>query len=259
MDIVVCVKRVPLTQEVDLDIDESGKELKENSLVYVLNDWDNYAVEEAVALQEKFGGTVTAVTVGEEDDEEVLRRALAMGADRAIRVDPGDRKLDGFVVSRVLAQVISGIPPQLVLAGVQADDDNCGMVGIMLAEHLGLAHEAVVTAIEPGEGEAKIHVELEGGMDEISKIALPAVLSIQTGINEPRYVSIMGIRKAKKKELKVVGIDELNLPEEDLVPRTLVDELFLPPETEGAEIIEGDSSAVAERIFQIIREKGGIS
>jgi electron transfer flavoprotein beta subunit len=259
MDIVVCVKRVPLTQEVDLEIDASGKNIKKGALAYVVNDWDNYALEEAVLLQERFGGSVTAITIGDEEDEEVLRRALAMGADRAMRIEPGDRKLDGFVVSRILAQVIHGIPHDLVLTGVQADDDNCGMVGIMLAEHLGLAHAAVVTGIEPADGGAKIKVELEGGTDEISRIKLPAALTIQTGINEPRYVSIMGIRKAKKKELKVVALDELNLPEEDLTPRTVVEELFLPPETEGAEIIAGDASAVAGRILQIIKEKGGIA
>jgi electron transfer flavoprotein beta subunit len=259
MDIVVCVKRVPMIQEVDLEIDANGKEVKKDSLAFVLNDWDNYAAEEAVVLQEKTGGSVTVITIGDEEDEHFLRKVLAMGADKAVRIDPGDRKLDGFVISRALAQVIGGIPHDLVLTGVQADDDNCGMVGVMLAEHLGLAHAAVVTGIEPADGEAKIQMELEGGVDEISKIKLPAVLSVQTGINEPRYVSIMGIRKANKKELQVVSLDELNLPEEDLTPRTTVEEMFLPPETEGAEMLEGDASAVAERILQIIKEKGGIS
>jgi electron transfer flavoprotein beta subunit len=130
------------------------------------------------------------------------------------------------------------------------------MVGIMLAEHLGLSHAAVVTGVEPEGEEATIKVELEGGMDEVSKIRLPALLSIQTGINEPRYVSIMGIRKAGKKELKVLTVDDLNLTEDDLTPRTVVEEVFLPPETEGAEMIEGDASAVAEEIIRILTEKG---
>lgn len=256
MNIIVCIKRIPLTQEVDLEIDASRKEVKKDALPFVLNDWDNYAVEEAIQLKEKLGGEVTAVTLGQEEDEEVLRRALAMGADRAVRIDPGKREIDAFVASRALAQLIQGLPYDLILTGVQAEDDNCGMVGIMLAEHLDLAHAAVVTAVEPGKGDAVIRVELEGGMDEVAKIRLPALLSIQTGINEPRYVSIMGIRKAGKKELKVVGIEDLKLPEEDLKPRTMVEELFLPPETEGAEMIEGDPSKVADRILQIIREKG---
>ena len=144
----------------------------------------------------------------------------------------------------------------LVLAGVQADDDNHGMVGIMLAEHLGLAHAAVVNSVTPeGEG-ATISVELEGGIDEVSKISLPAFLSIQTGINEPRYVSIMGIRKASKKELNVIPLAELGLSDDDLAPRTIIEEIFLPPETEGAEMIEGDPSTVAEDIIRIMKEKG---
>ena len=256
MNIVVCVKRVPLTQEVDLEIDGTGKDVTKDALAYVVNDWDNYAIEEAVLLQEKFGGTATAITIGTEDDEEVLRRALAVGADRAIRIDPGELELDGFVISKLLAGVIKDLDHDLILTGVQADDDNCGMVGIMLAEHLGLSHAAVVTGVEPEGDEATINVELEGGMDEVSRIRLPALLSIQTGINEPRYVSIMGIRKAGKKELKVLRVEDLNLTEDDLTPRTMVEEAFLPPETEGAEMIEGDASTVAEEIIRILTEKG---
>jgi len=256
MDIVVCIKRVPITQEVDLEIGEGKKDVRKDGLPYVINDWDNYAVEEAVRLREKFGGTVTAITIGNEDDEEVLRRALAMGADRALRIDPGEREMDGFVISRVIAAAVKDMVYDLVLTGVQADDDNAAVVGVMLAEHLDLPHCAVVTHIEPEGGEAVVKVELEGGMDGISKIQLPALLTIQTGINEPRYVSIMGIRKARKKELNMVHVDELSLSEEDLTPRTIIDEIYLPPETEGAEIIKGDASNVAEAILHILSEKG---
>jgi electron transfer flavoprotein beta subunit len=130
------------------------------------------------------------------------------------------------------------------------------MIGIMLAEKLGLAHSAVVTGFEAEGSEATINVELEGGLDEVSKIKLPALLSIQTGINEPRYVSIMGIRKAGKKELNVVKVEDIGLSDEDLVRQTIIEEYFLPPETEGAEMIEGDPSAVAEAILRILKEKG---
>ena len=256
MNIIVCIKRVPLTQEVDLEIDGIKKDVKKDALAYVVNDWDNYAIEEAVLLKEKFEGAVTALTIGEEDDEDALRRALAMGADKAIRIDPGERDLDGVVISRILAEIIKGLEYDLVLTGVQADDDNCGMVGIMLAEQLGLAHAAVVTGMEPEGNEARIRVELEGGLDEVSKISLPALLTIQTGINEPRYVSIMGIRKAGKKELNVIKVEELNLSEDDLSQRTIIEDVFLPPETEGAEIIEGDASTIAEEIIRIMKEKG---
>ena len=179
-----------------------------------------------------------------------------MGADKSIRIEPGERELDGFVISKILAKTIRDLEYDLILTGVQADDDNAAMVGIMLAEELGLSHAAVVTGMEPEGNDATINVELEGGMDEVSKIKLPSLLTIQTGINEPRYVSIMGIRKARKKELAVINVEDLGLSEDDLTQRTIIEEVFLPPEIEGAEMIEGDPSSVAGQIIQIIKEKG---
>jgi electron transfer flavoprotein beta subunit len=164
--------------------------------------------------------------------------------------------MDSYVISKILSTMIKPLDFDLVMTGVQADDDNSGAVGGMLAGHLGLAHAAVVTALEPGEDEVTIRIELEGGIEEISKIRLPALLTIQTGINEPRYVSIMGIRKAAKKELKIVNLEELGLGENNFSTRTRVEELFLPSEKEGAQIIEGDSTSVAEEIIQILKEKG---
>ncbi|MBW2334653.1 MAG: electron transfer flavoprotein subunit beta, partial [Deltaproteobacteria bacterium] len=149
MDIVVCVKRVPLTEEVDLVIDEQKKGIKKDQLAFVLNDWDNYAIEEAIILKEKYGGEVVAVTVGSEDDEEVLRRSLAMGADRAIRVEVDDiSRFDSFGISKILARVVKDLPHDLVFTGVLADDDNGGVVGMMIAEELKLNHACMVTAIE---------------------------------------------------------------------------------------------------------------
>jgi len=201
MDIVVCVKRVPLTEEVDLVIDEQKKGIKKDQLAFVLNDWDNYAIEEAIILKEKYGGEVVAITVGSEDDEEVLRRSLAMGADRAIRVDAGDiSRLDSFGISKILARVVKDLPYDLVFTGVLADDDNSGMVGMMMAEELNLNHACMVTAIEIEDGKARTTSELEGGLGEASLVELPTLITIQTGINEPRYVSILGIRKGRQKK-----------------------------------------------------------
>lgn len=256
MEIVVCVKRVPMTQEVDLEIDARKRDVRKDVLAYVINEWDNYAIEEAILLKEKFGGTVTAVTVGKEDDEEVLRRCLAMGADKALRIDPGDLVLDPHVVSMLLAGVIKGLQYDLLLTGVQADDMNEGAVGAMLAERLSLPHSAVVTRVEPSDKDLKVRVELEGGTDEVSRIKLPALLAIQTGINVPRYVSIMGIRKAAKKELNVINVQDLGFSQDDLLPWTTVEELYPPPETAGAQIIEGDPGTVADEILKIIKEKG---
>ncbi|MBA4393144.1 MAG: electron transfer flavoprotein subunit beta [Desulfobacca sp.] len=256
MDIIVCVKRVPFIQEVDLEIDDQKKDLDKESLAFVMNDWDNYAIEEAVQIKEQMGGTVTAITVGSEEDEEVLRRCLAIGADKALRLDPGTTELDGFGISRVLAEIVKGLAFDLILTGVQAEDDNLGMVGIMLAEHLGIAHAAVVTGLEVKDKEAEIRCELEDGLDEKSILTLPALLTIQTGINEPRYVSIMGIKKAAKKGIDQIPLADLHLTAEDLTPRTVIEEAFLPPETEGAEMITGEPSLIAEEILRILKEKG---
>lgn len=256
MEIIVCVKRVPMTQEVDLEIDSQKKGVRKDALAYVINEWDNYAIEEAILLKEKLGGNVTVITVGKEDDEEVLRRCLAMGADKALRIDPENTDSDPFVLSKILATVIGGLKYDLVLTGVQADDFNEGAVGTMLAERLSLPHCTVVTRAEPTDAELTVRVELEGGMDEVSKIRLPALLSIQTGINVPRYVSIMGIRKAAKKELTVRKVQDLGLSADDLSPRIIIEELFPPPETAGAQIIEGDPGTVADEILKIIKEKG---
>ena len=246
-----------MTQEEELEIDAKKKDVRKDELAYVINEWDNYAVEEAILLKDKHGGTVTAVTIGGEDDEEVLRRCQAMGADKAIRVDPGDVEMDAFVISRALAAVIRGLKYDLVFTGVQADDFNEGAVGGLLAEQLDLPHAAVVTRIEASDKNVTVRVELEGGTEEVSKIMLPALVSIQTGINEPRYVSIMGIRKASKKEINVTRLQDLGLSEDDLSRRTIVEELFMPPESAtGAEIIEGDPETVAEAILRIIKEKG---
>jgi electron transfer flavoprotein beta subunit len=256
MTIIVCVKNVPFTQEVDLALDGSKRDIRKEMLAYVINEWDNYAIEEAIRLKEQFNGNVTAVTLGKEADEEVLRRCLAMGADQAVRIEPGALQADAFMTAAILATALKTMPHDLVLTGVQTDDLNHGMVGTLIAERLGLAHAAVVNSLKPADNKARITIELEGGQDEVAMIHLPALLTIQTGINEPRYVSIMGIRKAAKKELKVIKVEELGVSADDLVPRTIIEEMYLPPETEGAEMLQGDAAAVADEIIRIIKEKG---
>ena len=256
MNIVVCVKNLPFTQEVDLVLDTSRRDIRKDTLAYVINEWDNYAIEEAIRIKEQTGSNVTAVTLGKEADEEVLRRCLAMGADQAVRIEPGALQPDAFMTAGILAAVLKSMPHDLVLTGVQSDDLNHGIVGIMLAERLGLAHAAVVNSLKPENGKAQISIELEGGQEEVSRISMPALLTIQTGINEPRYVSIMGIRKAAKKEIRVIQAEDLGIPAADLQPDLTIAEMFLPPETEWAEMLQGDTSSVSDQIIRIIREKG---
>ncbi len=256
LDVVVCVKNVPFTQDVDLVPDSSGRDVRKDNLVYVVNEWDNYALEEAVSIKEERGGTVTAVTVGCEDDEEVLRRALAMGADEAVRIEPGGLQPDAFVTAALLAAVVGPLPHDLVLTGVQSDDFNQGIVGGLLAERLGVPHASVVDKLDIEDGRATLSIELEGGQEELCRVPLPALFSIQTGINEPRYVSIMGIRKAAKKEIRVVGAESLGLAPADLESAVIVEELYLPPEGREATVLHGDAASVADAIVRIMHEKG---
>ncbi|NWF94376.1 MAG: electron transfer flavoprotein subunit beta/FixA family protein [Syntrophaceae bacterium] len=263
MNIIVCIKRVPETTDADISIDKSGKDIDKSSLVFDLNEWDSYAIEEAILLKEKLGGTVTVISMGGEESNESLRKCLAMGADDAIRLtDPAFNGSDGFATARVLAEAVRKIPYDLILTGTQAEDDGYGQVGVVLAELLGIPHAAVVNRIEVQDKRLKVHRELEGGLEEVVEIDLPALLTIQTGINEPRYVSIMGIRKVAKKEIKSFGAPELNLKADEVGlsgSDIRLEKVFLPPVGEAAEILEGKPEEIALKVSEILRDKGGLS
>lgn len=263
MNIVVCVKRVPETSEADILIDRSGKDIDKSGLTFDLNEWDSYAIEEAIRIKENLGGTVTVISFGGEESNETLRKCLAMGADEAIRLsDPVFEGSDGYVTAKILAEAIRKIPYDLILTGAQAEDDSFGQVGVTIAEILKIPHAALVNRLEIQEKKAKVHRELEGGLEEVLEIDLPAVLTIQTGINEPRYVSIMGIRKVAKKEIKVYGAKDLNLNSEDVGisgSNIRLEKVSLPPSGEGAVILEGKPDEVALKFLEILKEKGGVS
>jgi len=264
MEIIVCIKRVPETADADIVIDRTGRDIEKGGLVFDINEWDNYAVEEAILLKEKYGGSVTVISMGPEEVNETLRRALAMGADQAIRLtDPAFEGSDGYTIARVLSQAIKPLSYDLILTGVQTEDDGYGQVGPTLAEILGIRHAAVVNQIEGIEsGRTRVHRELEGGLEEILDLELPAVLTIQTGINEPRYVSIMGIRKVAKKEIKVLGRRELAMkPEEAGEPGslTVVEMVSFPPVEERAQILEGTMDEISDKVVTILKEKGGVA
>jgi electron transfer flavoprotein beta subunit len=263
MNIVVCIKRVPETADADVIIDKSGKDIEKSGLVFDLNEWDTYAIEEAILLKEKMGGTVTVISMGGEESNESLRKCLAMGADDAIRLtDPAFSGSDGFATARVLAETIRKIPYNLVFTGVQAEDDGYGQVGVALAEILGVPHVSLVTSLEVQEKMMKAYRELEGGLEEVVEVDLPAVVTIQTGINQPRYVSIMGIRKVAKKEIKAFGVSDLNLKAEEVGlsgSYIKLEKIFLPPVGEGAQILEGKPEEIASKVFNILKDKGGLT
>ncbi|MFQ5758366.1 MAG: electron transfer flavoprotein subunit beta/FixA family protein [Candidatus Bathyarchaeia archaeon] len=260
MDIIVCVKHVPETAEAEITIDKSGKGIETEDLVFDINEWDDYALEEAVLLKEKLGGSVTAVTVGTEEADATLRKCLARGADRAIRLtDKAFEGSDGYATAKILHSTIKDLPYDLILTGALAGDDGYSQVGVTLAELLGIPHATMVKKIEPTEEHVRVNRELEGGLEEILEMKLPALLTIQTGINEPRYVSIMGIRKARSKEIKVLDLKELGLKENEVGEVgswMTVERMFVPPVEKEAEILEGTPDEVTSKITDILRARG---
>ncbi|MEM1673895.1 MAG: electron transfer flavoprotein subunit beta/FixA family protein [Candidatus Bathyarchaeia archaeon] len=260
LDIIVCVKHVPETAEAEIRIDASGRDIEKQGLVFDINEWDEYAIEEAARIKEKFGGTITVITVGPEDADSTLRKCLARGADRAIRVtDPKISGSDAYAIAKILYNVIKGMRFDLILTGVQASDDESALVGPVLAEMLGIPHATMIKRIEFRDGKAIVNRELEGGFEEVLEVDLPALFTIQTGINEPRYVSIMAIRRAMQKEIKVLSLMDLGLSEEDVSETgswIRVKEMFTPPAEKKVEFISGSPNEVASRIVEILRRRG---
>jgi len=260
LDVIVCVKHVPETAEAELKIDASGKAVEKTGLVYDINEWDDYALEEAVRIREKQGGSVTAITIGPDDSDSTLRKCLARGADKAIRLaDPKFEGSDGYAIAKILHSVIKTMQYDLVLTGMQAGDDGSAMVGPILAQLLGIPHATMVKKLELGTGTAKANRELEGGLEEQVEVELPALFSVQTGINEPRYVSIMGIRKAMQKEIKVMSLADTGLSENDvgLVGSWLkIEKLYVPPVEKQAEFLKGTPDEMATKIAEILKAKG---
>ena len=256
MNIAVCVKRIPKTAEADIFIEKDGKDIKKDHLVFHLNDWDSYAVREAALLKEKYGGEVTVITIGPEESKEVLTRCLAMGADRALRIE-GPAAQDGHRIAKILSQAIKNQSFDLILTGVQAEDDNCGQVGVSLAQMLGLPHAAIVTHIEIiRRTSAKVQRELEGGIEEVIELKLPAVLTVQTGINEPKYVSLAALLEAEDKEIKDLGMEEIGFTSAEPVD-TKIDQVFFPPVGKMAEILKGSPEEVVTQLTEILKKKKG--
>ena len=255
MDIIVCIKRVPQTAEADVKIDSSGKDIIRDRLTFDMNESDTYALEEAILLKEKFSGTLTVVSLGPIEAEDTLRIALAKGADNAILIKAEDfGELDGYKTAQILKEVIKDIKYDVIFTGCMATDDAYSQVGVTLAELLGIPHATLVTKIDIIDKKAHTHRELEGGLLEHLEITLPALCTIQTGINEPRYASLIAIRRAAKKEIKVVGKE--TIVDENIMPNSNLEELFTPPVGKRAEILSGSMDEISTQLAGIIKEKG---
>jgi electron transfer flavoprotein beta subunit len=260
MKIVVPVKQVAVLDE-EFELLEDRPGVDPDALEWELNEWDEFSLEAALQLREGQGeGEVVVISVGDEQAEEGLRACLAKGADRALRVWEGSLEgADPLAVARVLAAAVEREAPDLVLCGVQSSDGVHGATGVALAAHLGLPRVAVVKALDydAGAGAATVERELEGGLVELLRVELPALLTIQTGINEPRYANLRAIKQAKEKPLELLGPGDLGLDESALEAaagsRTRA---VAPPETGGgAEMLAGSPSEVASRIADIVKDR----
>lgn len=262
MNIIACVKWVPETSEADLSLDKGGMDIKKEDLDHDINDWDRFAVEEAIRIKEKVGGKVTVVTVAPDDAEEMLRESLARGADDAFALwDDSFTGSDGYAVSSILASFIKSKPYDLVVTGTLADDDCAGQVGGMLSAMLGVPCATLVNKLEAQEGALIVQRELEGGLSEEFEIDLPAVVSVATGLNEPRFVSIRAVRKVAGAEIPVLDMGEIGVEDArigEAGAKVKIEKVFMPPEGEGAEMITGSAEAVAARLAEILKEKGGL-
>jgi len=261
MEILVCVKRVPDTAENEFELNSAGNDLDRDDLVYSVNEWDNYAVEEAIQIVDKVGGSVTVITVGDDESEEVLRREMAMGANNGILLsDDAFEGSDGKGIATILKTEIEKGKYDLILSGAQADE-GAGQVGGMIAAMLDYPYASLVNKIEVGEGKIIVGREIEGGNQEMNEIQLPCVLSIQTGINEPRYVGIRGIRKVASVDIPVKGTADLGIDAAIVGKagaKTKRVDYFVPDTGEGAEMLEGATGEIIEKLIEKLKAKGGL-
>jgi electron transfer flavoprotein beta subunit len=250
--IVVCVKQVAVLGD-EVEFTEDGRDVDPDYLDFALNEWDSVATEEALRHREsrgEDGDEVVVVSVGGAQVEDALRRCLAMGADRAIRVDRSG-SADPITLARLLAPVVEREEPDLVFCGVQSSDAVQAATGTALAELLGLPRVAVVTQIEwdAGGDRATVQRELEGGLIDVTEVDLRALLTIQTGINQPRYATLRAIKQAEQKEIEVVS------PVDGGKAAFTVRRMFAPPKTEGAEMLDGGPADIAQRIKELVEER----
>ncbi len=263
MEILVCAKRVPDTAENEIQLNGAGSDIERDDLVYSVNEPDNYAVEEALQIAARTGGSVTVVTVGGEDDEEILRREMAMGASRGVLIsDDTFQGSDGRGIAAILKAFVQAGHYDLILTGVQAED-GCAQVGGMLAAMLDYPFASLVTSIEVLESrKLKIGREIEGGSREINAIDLPCVLSIQTGINEPRYVGMRGIRQVASVPIPTLGAADLGV-DADAVGESAAKvrrvDYFVPPAGKGAEMLAGSREEVVDKLMDLLKAKGGLN
>ncbi len=250
MKIIVAIKQVP-DRDAPVRIDAAGKWIDEANIEFAMNESDAYALEEALQLKEKNGGEVIVLTAGPERVGPTVREALAKGADRAIHVECNDLGArDALGVAGLLAAAITPENPDLVLTGLQSDDLGLGQTGVILAELLNRPHSTLVLGVEKTDGGIKVKRELEDGWSQFIELPLPAVLTIQSGGNKLRYATLMGIKKAKSKEMKPLKAAELGV---DSVPVLTLERVTLPQKQKSTQILGGTAKEAAAALAEKLK------
>src|SRR5216684_1712960 len=245
MKIIVSIKQVP-ARDSQLRIDGAARWIQENDLSFEINEPDAYALEEALQLKEKHGGEVVAICAGPARASQTIREALAKGADRAIHIaEENLSSLDTLGLAKLLAKAVEPEKPDLILTGLQSDDLGYGQTGVVLAEVLGLPHGTIIMQVEKQDGGIRVKRELEDGWFQHVEMPLPALLTIQSGINKLRYATLMGIKKAKTKEVKRLTTAELGGARQAAIRFTRV---YLPEKTKHSQIFDGPPKEAAAKL-----------
>jgi electron transfer flavoprotein beta subunit len=258
MKIVVCLKQVP-SRDANLRLNTASTWIEEADLGFEVNEPDVYALEEALRLKERLGGEVIVCTLGPARAGQAIKEALAKGADRALHLDDSAfENLDAHGTARVLAAAIGKENPDMVLTGLQSDDFGFAQTGVILAEMLNLPHSTIVMEIQAEGGGLKVKRELEGGWFQWIEMPLPAVLTIQSGINKPRYATLKGIMAAKNKPLQKLTAQDLGLDAEALKPRQVISRVYVPQKTARTEFVEGSPKEIAERLVDKLKNEARV-
>lgn len=255
MNIYVILKRTFDTEE-KIQIEDG--EIVEDGAEFIINPYDEYAIEEAIQLRDEHGGEVTLVTVGNDESEKELRTGLAMGADKAVLIEDEDvENGDAYSTQAILAAFFADKEVDIILGGNVAVDGGSGQVGPRLAEQLGINHVSSVVKLEVADGKATIEKDVEGDQ-EIIEVNLPVLITAQQGLNEPRYPSLPGIMKAKKKPLDTLDLDDLDLDEDDVEGKTKTVDRYLPPAKEAGKILEGDLDDQVKELVSLLKTEAKV-
>lgn len=258
MKIAVCLKQVP-TRDSVLRLNAAGTWIQEADLSFEINEPDMYALEEGLRLREKHGGEVVVCCLGPARAQQAIKEALAKGADRALHLDdPAFEGLDVYGVARALARALQKESPDLVLTGLQSDDYGFAQTGVLLAEMLGLRHTTIIMEIQVNENALRVKRELEGGWFQWIDLPLPAVLTIQSGINKPRYATLKGIMAAKKKPIQKLTPADLSLTPSELAPRQRILKVYAPVKATQTEFLQGSPKEVVARLVDKLKNEARV-